>query len=1065
MAQDVITKLPEAIGVQDKVHNFSNERTGVGHLFELSSRTPWARAWVAVELYLHQGEVTGEKIHRIPGKKFDWDRIGDSVYLAETALGIGNHIVPDKYKTQPMVEQKEKMNTMEKKVYILGNHNYNQFSVEKNPHNPIQEGDKSLFETTKELGGKGITAESTFANQMQNNPFKKPPAGITSIDTKTEGFAGAIKHTTVNFVVHNFDDFQNVYSKFFLKPGATVIVDFGWDTSTTYDPQTVSGDDIRKGIYGSGGVLEKAAGDLEVVIGKVNNFTAAPDENGSFVCSMTIISDNAGVLDYEISEKNKLKSRLTDNLSTILINKVATRIGASFLRRDWTSESAITEESNIYANSFANKLFSNGKESTIIPEDAVKAGIYWQSLGTEKINVAAGSALGGTNPYFKINLFGEWWDSDPNTENLIEGVKADSAVTDNNNLYVSWAFFEEEILNNELGFSKKDPEFFGGSFDSTDSFVTYEENLVHRQRVSHVYSRKKTGYKFLYPPSWNETYHTIHYKDKIISRPEESVDFKDISNRIHTGDIDILAASTSGNSITSLDQNTNRIPLREIFINVNLIKEAFSNNSNVSEAVIEILNTLNEDSMNVFNLKLIAGTRDNSTMAVIDSNHYNSEYNLVKGDKFQNLFTFHPYSKGSIVKEMSLNYTTPNNALQTMIAIQNKSANVPIFPITEMEDTNQALRTIYQILDSENKTLGIRHLPAPDISNKNNQPQKKETTRDTSKRKTLLENNVDNVIDQYQELMSRAKKFEKEEGEKFHKDMYDDTDNIKASDFKASNYKSEDNDPEELLYPNAFYAKDIEEYFEYKCRTDFVHKRTSPLIPIELSLTTYGVSGILPGDIFDIDYLPSQYKNRTYFQVMNVSHNIGTDGWKTTFETQMRVRQDKLEKGTFKHPTIYLSADWISKTGISPLVREMFKDFVLDDRTESGVLVFEARGKKSGTFSPRKSFETAYKNSWIGPGYFNGTTKQMHNEGYEYPKEYFGSIDVEFQTQFDDHKYLIVAVAGGAYAFNMLNVIRGELSLEKRIDLIKKALINFVTQRSNLSNAMTGDSDTPLWEQ
>ena len=81
----------------------------------------------------------------------------------------------------------------------------------------------------------------------------------------------------------------------------------------------------------------------------------------------------------------------------------------------------------------------------------------------------------------------------------------------------------------------------------------------------------------------------------------------------------------------------------------------------------------------------------------------------------------------------------------------------------------------------------------------------------------------------------------------------------------------------------------------------------------------------------------------------------------------------------------------------------MFKDFVLDDRTESGVLVFEARGKKSGTFSPRKSFETAYKNSWIGPGYFNGTTKQMHNKGYEYPKEYFGSIDVEFQTQFDDH--------------------------------------------------------------
>ena len=64
-----------------------------------------------------------------------------------------------------------------------------------------------------------------FPGQMQNNPFMKPPAGITSIETKTDGFAGAIKYTTVNFVVHNFEDYQNIYSRFFLKPGATIIVD------------------------------------------------------------------------------------------------------------------------------------------------------------------------------------------------------------------------------------------------------------------------------------------------------------------------------------------------------------------------------------------------------------------------------------------------------------------------------------------------------------------------------------------------------------------------------------------------------------------------------------------------------------------------------------------------------------------------------------------------------------------------------------------------------------------------------------------------------------------------
>ena len=79
--------------------------------------------------------------------------------------------------------------------------------------------------------------------------------------------------------------------------------------------------------------MANSAGDLEIIIGKVSDFTSTADENGSFVCSMTIVSDNAGLIDYEISDKNKLKSLLVDNLSTIIINKVASRIGAGFLRK------------------------------------------------------------------------------------------------------------------------------------------------------------------------------------------------------------------------------------------------------------------------------------------------------------------------------------------------------------------------------------------------------------------------------------------------------------------------------------------------------------------------------------------------------------------------------------------------------------------------------------------------------------------------------------------------------------------------------------------------------------
>ena len=40
----------------------------------------------------------------------------------------------------------------------------------------------------------------------------------------------------------------------------------------------------------------------------------------------------------------------------------------------------------------------------------------------------------------------------------------------------------------------------------------------------------------------------------------------------------------------------------------------------------------------------------------------------------------------------------------------------------------------------------------------------------------------------------------------------------KAIQMPESNYEEGTDDPEELLYPNAFYAKDVEEYYEYKCK-------------------------------------------------------------------------------------------------------------------------------------------------------------------------------------------------------------------------------------------------------
>ena len=54
-------------------------------------------------------------------------------------------------------------------------------------------------------------------NENLKNPYLKPKAGLTSISSKTEGALGAIKRTTVEFVVHNKVDFESIFLPFFMK--------------------------------------------------------------------------------------------------------------------------------------------------------------------------------------------------------------------------------------------------------------------------------------------------------------------------------------------------------------------------------------------------------------------------------------------------------------------------------------------------------------------------------------------------------------------------------------------------------------------------------------------------------------------------------------------------------------------------------------------------------------------------------------------------------------------------------------------------------------------------------
>jgi hypothetical protein len=144
---------------------------------------------------------------------------------------------------------------------------------------------------------------------------------------------------------------------------------------------------------------------------------------------------------------------------------------------------------------------------------------------------------------------------------------------------------------------------------------------------------------------------------------------------------------------------------------------------------------------------------------------------------------------------------------------------------------------------------------------------------------------------------------------------------------KDKNYwfkKTKSNDVDVIIYDQEgnmldIYAKTMNGKLNGNLIDPKTKKATipSPRIPIKVSFTIPGIAGLSPFDIFDIDYLPQIYREKTTFQVTKTSHTINTSGWETSVEGIMRIYDitDVIEE-KFNETDVISPADnnsWLSQ--------------------------------------------------------------------------------------------------------------------------------------------------------
>ena len=70
---------------------------------------------------------------------------------------------------------------------------------------------------------------------------------------------------------------------------------------------------------------------------------------------------------------------------------------------------------------------------------------------------------------------------------------------------------------------------------------------------------------------------------------------------------------------------------------------------------------------------------------------------------------------------------------------------------------------------------------------------------------------------------------------------------------------------------------------------DSIEQTKDIMTPIELSVTIDGTGGIFAGEAFSSSYIPKRYRDACVFQIMDVSHELDSTGWKTTLRGLMRI--------------------------------------------------------------------------------------------------------------------------------------------------------------------------------
>ena len=164
----------------------------------------------------------------------------------------------------------------------------------------------------RSIGGKLRTDTFGQGDGVYNTDnYYRPMAGLKTITTDIKGGTKALKQITINWVCWDFETLTEL-TPYFLHPGATVAVEFGWmwpghtPDNTVYDNwKQINSSEIDNITEA---VIEKGRGNQEMLYGLVSNFNWSGRDDGGFDCTTTLVSPASNIFGESVGDTEKAET-------------------------------------------------------------------------------------------------------------------------------------------------------------------------------------------------------------------------------------------------------------------------------------------------------------------------------------------------------------------------------------------------------------------------------------------------------------------------------------------------------------------------------------------------------------------------------------------------------------------------------------------------------------------------------------------------------------------------------------------------------------------------------------